>query len=338
MTQKKIVTSGTLFSIRRAEGQLLRAADRRARSRAGARAHRAAARPPDSRLNAHPSGSSTRSTRGEVQDEAAAGPVAERHVAAAGAREPPRQRQAQSRAAVVLPVAAHPGIERPLAQRDRHARAVVADRHPHPAARRAEHELDPARGMAVRVLQQRRQRPAHHLGVALAARKPRGRLDHGGPVGRLPHDRLQVHRLRRRIVLAPGDREQRVDRARQAVDLDDHGLQRLGPLLVPVRAGPQRQLRPAAHPRDRRAQLVRHLAGEPLLVAARGRDPCEQVVQRRRQPRQLVAPRPEVEALVEVVRAPRRRIARHRRHRPQRAVHRPADREPSPPPGAARRG
>jgi hypothetical protein len=72
---------------------------------------------------------------------------------------------------------------------------------------------------------------------------------------------------------------------------------------------------------------VRDLAGEALLVAPRRRDPAEQVVQRRRQPGQLVAPRPQVEALIEVVRAPRRRIARHRRHRPQRTVHRRADRE-----------
>ena len=144
MTQKKIVTSGTLFSIRRARTLLRAAVDERAVAPGLVLMRAGSARPPDSRLNTHRPAQSTRSMAGQVQDEAAAGPVAEGHVAPARAREPPRQRQPQSRAAVVLPVAAHSGIERPLAERDRHARPVVAHRHPHAAARRAEHELDPA--------------------------------------------------------------------------------------------------------------------------------------------------------------------------------------------------
>ena len=56
--------------------------------------------------------------------------------------------------------------------------------------------------------------------------------------------------------------------------------------------------------RERGAQLVRELGGEALLVPEARRDPLEQAVERRGEPRQLVVGLAEVEAPVEVVLAP----------------------------------
>src|SRR4029078_4334333 len=147
MTQKKIVTSGTLFSIRRVRTLLRAGVDKRAVAPGLVLIHAGSARAPDRRLYTHsPAQSVDALYGGQVEDEAAAGPVAECHVAAARAREPARQREPQARTAVVLPLAPHAGIERPLPERDRHPWPVVAHGHPHPAARRAEHELDPHPG------------------------------------------------------------------------------------------------------------------------------------------------------------------------------------------------
>ena len=87
------------------------------------------------------------------------------------------------------------------------------------------------------------------------------------------------------------------------------------------------QLGLAADHAERRAQLVRHLRREPLLVAQARLDPAEQPVECRGQRRELVARRAEVEAPVQVVLAPVRRLSGHVGHRLERLAHDPAGHE-----------
>ena len=66
----------------------------------------------------------------------------------------------------------------------------------------------------------------------------------------------------------------------------------------------ERELALGSDPRERRAELVRELGREPLLVAQAGGEALEQRVERGGQPRQLVVRLAAVEAAVEVVLAP----------------------------------
>ena len=101
----------------------------------------------------------------------------------------------------------------------------------------------------------------------------------------------------------------------------------LGVGFRPRRA--ERELGARPQPRHRGPQLVRHLGGEALLVAARGGDPLEQPVERGGEARQLVGRRAEVESLVEIVRAPVLCARGHARDRVQGALERAADRQPA---------
>ena len=89
-----------------------------------------------------------------------------------------------------------------------------------------------------------------------------------------------------------------------------HGLEALA-VLVRRALPTERELRLGSDPRERRAELVRELGREPLLVAKAGGQPAQQRVQRGREPRQLVVRLAAVEAAVEVVLAPRGRVLGH---------------------------
>ena len=182
--------------------------------------------------------------------------------------------------------------------------------------------------MLAGVLDERRQRPPNDVRIALGERQ---RL-----AARWTLDAVEVVRAIAarstvpvgRIDLVARDREQRVDRVAQARGLRDDRRERLLALLVGCFARRlQRQLGLQLQAGERRAQLVRHLAREALLVTARRGDAREQAVERRRQRGQLVARRAELEAAIEVVRAPVLGAAVICATGSQRAVERAADRE-----------
>ena len=153
-----------------------------------------------------------------------------------------------------------------------------------------------------------RPRSAARSRAPLPPAESRGRVDRHPVV--LAGDRGEVDGAGARVELAAGDRDQRVDRPVRARRLLDDRAQRRLALGVRVRPGrAERELGTPAHAGDRGAQLVGDLAREALLVAARGRDPREQAVERRRQPGDLVPRRPELEPAVEVVGAPVLRVA-----------------------------
>ena len=89
-----------------------------------------------------------------------------------------------------------------------------------------------------------------------------------------------------------------------------------------ARAVAQRQLDLAAHAAQRRAQLVRHLGGEALLVAQGGVDAAEQAVEGGGERGQLVDGRAEREAAVQVVLAPVGGLRGHVGDRAQRGADR----------------
>ena len=95
------------------------------------------------------------------------------------------------------------------------------------------------------------------------------------------------------VDLVAGDREQRVDRLaqarRRAATIARSASSRSSSASVPVAL--QRQLGAQLQAGERRAQLVRDLAREALLVPARRGDAGEQPVERRRQAGELVARR-----------------------------------------------
>ncbi len=182
--------------------------------------------------------------------------------------------------------------------------------------------------MALRVLHQRRQRPAHDLRIALGARQV-GRRDHRD-VGEAPGQRAEIDAPVVARGAAPGDVHEYLHGPVELLGLGDHRAERRGAPHVGVGAGrTKRQFGLPPEPRDRGAQLVRGVLSEPLLVAARGGDPLEQVVERRGEPGELVARGPEIESSVEVVGAPLLRRGGHLRHRAQRAVDGRADGEPA---------
>ena len=152
----------------------------------------------------------------------------------------------------------------------------------------------------------------------------RGDLD----VLELARERGEVDAADRRVDLVAGHREQRVDRLAEAPGVGDDRAQRLVAvvvgLVVPVA---QRELGAQLQRGQRRAQLVRDLAREALLVPSRRGDPGEQPVERRREAGELVARGAELEPAVQVVRAPVPRALGHLRDWSQRAVQRAADRE-----------
>ena len=256
--------------------------------------------------------------------------------AAEPAKTSPPQERARRRdsgepeagAAGVVRPTARAGLEDPVAELGIEPWAVVAHREPHAPVLGRQLERHQLARMAARVVDQRRQRPPDHVRLTLCVRQPR-RLPHAH-VLELARQLAEVDRARRGIELLPGDRHQRADRRVDPLGVGDDRTQRLLALGVALRSGRgQRELGTPAHARDRRAQLVRDLAGEALLVPARRRDAGEQPVERRRQPGELVAGRSEPEPAVEIVRAPVLRARRHLGHAAQRGVHRAADRQPA---------
>ena len=107
--------------------------------------------------------------------------------------------------------------------------------------------------------------------------------------------------------LVPGGGDERVDRARELLGVALDSSKRVAVLLAAAVAA-QGQLGLGEHARERRAQLVRELGREALLVPKARGEPVEQRVERGRELGQLVV-RPEREAVVEVALAPGGRVA-----------------------------
>ena len=217
--------------------------------------------------------------------------------------------------------AARAGVERALAERRVEPGPVVAHGHADAPPRRRQLERDALAGVPARVVDERRERAAHDLGLALG----RAAAPSDADVDASMSARARRGRpLRPRVELAPGDRHQCVDRA--------------------VERGPRRRPRRAAPPRARRGPAPvaaeRQLGAGPQrrrpACAARGRPrwrsaaragatprSAPEAVERGGEAGQLVARRPEVEPPVEVVGAPVLGAGRHLRDRAQRAVERP---------------
>ena len=196
----------------------------------------------------------------------------------------------------------------------RETRAAVQDVHPRrPTRRGVDDDLDRARrwghgdGVVEIVVedlvertrhgQRRRLAPVDDLDADLLFLGER--CPHRRPFG---HDGRHVDRrtLGRHRGVGTGEREQTVDEALQAVDLAvgvTEDLRRLGRVVVDQRGGP---LELQAQRRQRRAQLVRRVAGEaPLLVDESG-ETAGHRVERRRQGAQLWRSLRVVGAFVEV--------------------------------------
>src|SRR5690348_8756385 len=136
MTQKKSVTSGTLLSIVRPSES---AGRRGAVLVMGRSVGIPTLRLPDCR------------DRGQLEHQPAARAGPGGHVAAAGARQPAGQRQAE--AGAVAAGAPHAGLERLLDEVGREAWPVVADRQPDAAVGARELERDVLPGVPAGVLQ-----------------------------------------------------------------------------------------------------------------------------------------------------------------------------------------
>jgi hypothetical protein len=118
--------------------------------------------------------------------------------------------------------------------------------------------------------------------------------------------------------------QERLDDPRELGGVAEHGLER-APVL-PGRSGPaQGELGLGLHARQRRAQLVGELGGQPLLLADGRRDPAQQGVEGGGEGRDLVPGRAGREAPVEIGRAPGHGVPGHASHRPQRQAEKPVD-------------
>ena len=225
---------------------------------------------------------------GEGEYEAAARPVAGDHVAAAGARKPPGEREPEACAASPVSGPRTPGSK--TRSPSEGSRPGPSSRTRARPARRAAGELERhARArVAAGVVDERGERAPHDIGLALA----RGQVLRRGRRATSGNSRASAARS---TAPDPGSSSCRAS-ARSVVDRPP----RAGPAWARSRAAPavslgaglrrrERELRAPAQPGERRAQLVRHLAGKALLVAARACDAREQVVERRRQSRELVA-------------------------------------------------
>ena len=128
-----------------------------------------------------------------------------------------------------------------------------------------------------------------------------------------------------RVELRAGGRHQRVECAAELPGALEDVLERRSG-LVGLPAVTERVLRLGDDAGERRAQLVRDLGREALLVAQARGQPLEQPVEGAGKLRELVPRRPEREAAVEVVLAPVGGLPGHARHGAQRPVDQPPGR------------
>ena len=123
------------------------------------------------------------------------------------------------------------------------------------------------------------------------------------------------------LLLRGGD--ERLDGPRHRVGAALNRDERLA-VLVRRPVATKHQLRFAADPRERGTELVRQLGREPLLVSEAGGDLLQQVVEGRRKARELVVRLADVEAAIEIGRAPRDGVGGHARDRLECAPEHPA--------------
>ena len=112
---------------------------------------------------------------------------------------------------------------------------------------------------------------------------------------------LQVERLaaqRQAVLVDAGEHEQRVGEPRQPLAVAERAGERGAQLRGVVAGAAQRDLQARAQDGDRRAQLVACVADDPPLALERELHAIEQVVERRREPVELVAGAGRGQALV----------------------------------------
>ena len=122
-----------------------------------------------------------------------------------------------------------------------------------------------------------------------------------------------VPRIARRSAqagLQPSDGDQRVDGSGHLLGVSMHGFE-AGTVVTAASLSVQRKLGLGSDSRERRSQLVGELRGEALLMSDAGGQTLEEGVERGSELGELVVGFATVEALVEIVVAPGRRVLGH---------------------------
>ena len=133
-------------------------------------------------------------------------------------------------------------------------------------------------------------------------------------LGDLRCDRERIGGAAHAAGLVPGGRDERVDDLRELLRVAVHDLERR-PVVLGRAFPKQGELGLCEDACDRRAQLVRELGGETLLVPQARGEPVEEPVERRGELGQLVVRVADGEPLVEIALAPRCGLSRHATHR-----------------------
>ena len=235
-------------------------------------------------------------------------------------------REAEPGAAVVAGprlVEPHEPLEHPAPLLLRNARPVVVDNQDHAVVLLVEGDRDPVARVADRVGEEVAHRlPEQHRMTGDLPGAHAGDVDPGAAVAQPPrlheHQVVEVDRpvvARRRRVVESGQHEQRVDQVLHPLLLGEHVGGQVGRGDPPgVALGDLGEL---AQGRQRRPQLVGGVAHELPLQALRGVDPVQHLVQRAREPGDLVVAGRDREPSVEVGGGDDGGLAAHRLHRAQ---------------------